>query len=158
MYVIKAIGRKMHQQQRTSVSCWRLCRLCHRLGLKTLPGYPQSNGLVERTVSTVRNIMAKAKTDCSNPLVLMLEYCTTPVDSLACPAQLLPPSYQQWTTSWSGWPSTQLTSFSDVNSSRPHGRVLWLNRPPTAAIEDPRPDLLPAVQMGQLAASQGHCP
>ncbi|KAK7102371.1 hypothetical protein V1264_020601 [Littorina saxatilis] len=53
------------------------------------PGYPQSNGLAERTVQTVKNILDKAKTDGHSALLSILEYRTTPVDGLASPAQLL---------------------------------------------------------------------
>lgn len=53
------------------------------------PGYPQSNGLAERTVQTVKNILDKAKASGTNPLRAILEYRTTPVDNLASPAELL---------------------------------------------------------------------
>ena len=53
------------------------------------PGYPQSNGLAERTVQTVKKMLDKAKTDGNNPLLAILEYRSTPVDNLASPAQLL---------------------------------------------------------------------
>lgn len=55
------------------------------------PGYPQSNGLDEKTVQTIKNIFDKAKSDgrrrCSHRR--LLEYRTTPIDDLASPAQLL---------------------------------------------------------------------
>jgi len=53
------------------------------------PGYPQSNGLAEKTVQTAKHILSKAKADGSNPFLALLEYRSTPVDSLASPAQLL---------------------------------------------------------------------
>ncbi|KAK7093234.1 hypothetical protein V1264_007024 [Littorina saxatilis] len=53
------------------------------------PGYPQSNGLAERTVQSIKNILDKAKTDGHSALLSILEYRTTPVDGLASPAQLL---------------------------------------------------------------------
>ena len=53
------------------------------------PGYPQSNGLAERTVQTVKNILTKAKANGSSALFGILEYRATPVDNLASPAQLL---------------------------------------------------------------------
>ena len=53
------------------------------------PKYAQSNGLAEKTVQTLKNIMDKAKADKKNPLISILEYRNTPVDGLASPAQLL---------------------------------------------------------------------
>ena len=53
------------------------------------PGYSQSNSIAERTMRTAKNIMGKEEADGSNPLLLMFEYRTTPVDNLASPAQLL---------------------------------------------------------------------
>ncbi|KAK7107442.1 hypothetical protein V1264_015374 [Littorina saxatilis] len=53
------------------------------------PGYPQSNGLAEKTVHTVKDIMTNAKASGTSALQAILEYCNTPVDNLASPAQLL---------------------------------------------------------------------
>jgi len=53
------------------------------------PAYPQSNGLAEKTVQTVKNIMTRSKADGRKPLFAILEYRNTPVDNLASPAQLL---------------------------------------------------------------------
>ena len=53
------------------------------------PGYPQSNGLAEKTVQTIKNILSKAKSDGQCALLSILEYRSTPVDGLASPAQLL---------------------------------------------------------------------
>jgi transposase InsO family protein len=53
------------------------------------PNYPQSNGLAEKTVQTVKNIMTKSKADGKKPLLAILEYRNTPVDNLASPAKLL---------------------------------------------------------------------
>ena len=52
-------------------------------------GYPQSNGLAEKTVQTIKNILSKAKSDGQCALLSILEYRSTPVDGLASPAQLL---------------------------------------------------------------------
>ena len=59
---------------------------CH---LTSSPGYPQSNGLAERTVQTAKNILDKAKADGTSPLRAILQYRTSPVDGLASPSQLL---------------------------------------------------------------------
>ena len=53
------------------------------------PGYPQSNGLAETTVQTIKSIFKRAKAEGSNALLSILEYRTTPVDGLVSPAQLL---------------------------------------------------------------------
>jgi transposase InsO family protein len=54
------------------------------------PGYPQSNGLAEKTVQTAKKILEKAKADPNNdPFLALLEYRSTPVDNLASPSELL---------------------------------------------------------------------
>ncbi|KAK7115919.1 hypothetical protein V1264_001703 [Littorina saxatilis] len=54
------------------------------------PGYPQSNGLAERTVQTVKHIMTKAKASgTGSTLQGILEYRNSPVDNIASPAQPL---------------------------------------------------------------------
>ena len=52
------------------------------------PGYPQSNGLAEKTVQTAKNILSRAKAEGSDPRLVLLEYRSIPVDKLAFPAQL----------------------------------------------------------------------
>ena len=49
------------------------------------PGYPQSNGLAEKTVQTVKHMMNKSE----EPQLAFLEYRNTPVDQNESPAQLL---------------------------------------------------------------------
>lgn len=53
------------------------------------PGYPQSNGLAEKSVQTAKKIIVKAQEEGTNYLRALLEYRSTPVDNLASPAQLL---------------------------------------------------------------------
>ena len=54
------------------------------------PKYPQSNGLAERTVQTVKRILQKAKENNSDPFLGFLEYRNTPIDNLDySPAELL---------------------------------------------------------------------
>ena len=53
------------------------------------PGYPQSNGLAERTVQTAKKLLTKSKEDGKQPLLAILEYRNTPVDSMKSPAELL---------------------------------------------------------------------
>ena len=53
------------------------------------PLYPQSNGLAEKTVQTVKALMDKAHAQRIDPYLSLLEYRNTPVDGLKSPAQLL---------------------------------------------------------------------
>ena len=53
------------------------------------PRHSQSNGLAEKYVQIVKNLMEKAKRGKRNLLQCILEYRATPVDNLASPAQLL---------------------------------------------------------------------
>ena len=53
------------------------------------PHYPQSNGLAERTVQTIKNLMKKSKEERKDPYLALLELRTTPVHGLASPAELL---------------------------------------------------------------------
>ena len=53
------------------------------------PGYPQSNGLAENTVQTIKNILSKTKPDGQCTLLSVLEYCSTPIDGLVSPPQLV---------------------------------------------------------------------
>uniref|UniRef100_A0A3P9MQF2 Gypsy retrotransposon integrase-like protein 1 n=1 Tax=Oryzias latipes TaxID=8090 RepID=A0A3P9MQF2_ORYLA len=53
------------------------------------PLYPQSNGLAEKTVQTVKALMDKAHAQRVDPYLSLLEYRNTPVDGLKSPAQLL---------------------------------------------------------------------
>ncbi|XP_063448166.1 uncharacterized protein K02A2.6-like [Mytilus trossulus] len=53
------------------------------------PHYPQSNGLAEKTVQTVKNMFNKCKKDGKDPYVALLEHRTTPLDIGYTPSQLL---------------------------------------------------------------------
>ena len=55
------------------------------------PGFPQSNGQVERCVQTVKNLIKKAEKAGENPFLSLLEYRNTPLDGTDgfSPAQLL---------------------------------------------------------------------
>ena len=53
------------------------------------PLYPQANGLVEKEVKTVKNLLTKAKQDRRVPYLGLLEYRNTPIDDVVSPAQLL---------------------------------------------------------------------
>ena len=53
------------------------------------PIYPQSNGLVEKTIQTCKSIMTKASENGLDPYLGILEYHNTPIDGLAAPSQML---------------------------------------------------------------------
>ncbi|OWF56513.1 Transposon Ty3-I Gag-Pol polyprotein [Mizuhopecten yessoensis] len=53
------------------------------------PRYPQSNGLAEKTVQTVKNIMRKCKESQQDIHMALLVYRTTPLDNGLSPAELL---------------------------------------------------------------------
>ena len=53
------------------------------------PGYPRSNGLAERTVQSVKNLLSNTLSSQQDPYLAILESSNIPVDELASPAQLL---------------------------------------------------------------------
>lgn len=54
------------------------------------PRYPQSNGLAERTVQTVKRLLKKTRKSGTDPLLAVLEYRTTPLSDTGCsPSQVL---------------------------------------------------------------------
>ena len=55
----------------------------------TSPYHPQANGLAERSVQTVKNLLNKANRDGKDPYVSILEYRNTSIDQIGSPAQLL---------------------------------------------------------------------
>ena len=50
------------------------------------PPYSQANGLIEKAVQTVKNLLAKAKQDHRDPYLGLLEYRNTPIDDVGSPA------------------------------------------------------------------------
>ena len=53
------------------------------------PEYPQSNGMVERTIQTVKKTLRKVKLSNNDPYLAILALRTTPRQKLSSPAQLL---------------------------------------------------------------------
>ncbi|XP_014675601.1 PREDICTED: endogenous retrovirus group K member 6 Pol protein-like [Priapulus caudatus] len=53
------------------------------------PRYPKSNGLAERTVQTVKNIIRKSKESGEDPQLGLLAYRSTPMENGYSPAQML---------------------------------------------------------------------
>ena len=52
----------------------------------TSPLNPQANGLVEKAVQTVKNLLTKAEQDSRDPYLALLEYRNTPIDDVDSPA------------------------------------------------------------------------
>ncbi|CAB4010200.1 sec1 family domain-containing 2, partial [Paramuricea clavata] len=52
------------------------------------PFNPQANGLEERTVQTIKDLLVKSKKDQRDPYLSLLEYRNTPIDDVGSPAQL----------------------------------------------------------------------
>ncbi|UYV81765.1 K02A2.6-like [Cordylochernes scorpioides] len=53
------------------------------------PGYPKSNGLVERMVQTVKKQLKKCRQDNTDPYMCLIALRTTPSNNLPSPAQML---------------------------------------------------------------------
>ncbi|KAK3103001.1 hypothetical protein FSP39_015684 [Pinctada imbricata] len=53
------------------------------------PLYAQSNGMAERTVQTVKNLMRKCRESKTDPNLALLELRNTPIDGIGTPTQLL---------------------------------------------------------------------
>lgn len=53
------------------------------------PRYPRSNGLAERTVQSIKNLLSKTLSSHQDPYLAILENRNNPVDGFASPAQLL---------------------------------------------------------------------
>ena len=53
------------------------------------PKYPRSNGLAERNVQTIKNLLRKAKAVQQDPYIALLQLRTTPLPDSVSPAQLL---------------------------------------------------------------------
>ncbi len=54
------------------------------------PHYPQSNGMSERTIQTIKNLLRKADDEGNDPYIALLEYRNTPITGMQeSPAQLL---------------------------------------------------------------------
>ena len=53
------------------------------------PEYPRSNGMAERHVQTVKDLLTKARDSGKDPYLVFLEVRNTPVDGIATPAQLI---------------------------------------------------------------------
>ena len=53
------------------------------------PHFPSSNGLVEKAVQTVKNIISKSIESATDPYLGLLAYRSTPLDNHKSPAELL---------------------------------------------------------------------
>lgn len=76
--------------QFTSAAFQEFCHVYGFVHVTTSPYYPQSNGFIERTVQTVKNLFQKCKESGADPHLAMLCLRTTPIDhSIPSPAELL---------------------------------------------------------------------
>ncbi|XP_048517262.1 uncharacterized protein K02A2.6 [Dendroctonus ponderosae] len=57
--------------------------------IKSSPRYPQSNGLVERYIQTVKNTLRKSMMDKKDPFLALLDLRNTPIDGKHSPANVL---------------------------------------------------------------------
>ena len=48
----------------------------------TSPHYPQSNGRADNVVKTCQSLMKKAKADGQDPLLSLLDWCSTPTEGI----------------------------------------------------------------------------
>ena len=77
------------------------------------PNYPQSNGLVERNVQTIKRLFRKAKESNTSTDIALLEYRNTPISGMALsPAQLLMSRRLR-----SNLPMTETLLFSQVSET-----------------------------------------
>ena len=56
--------------------------------ITTSPYHPQANGLAEKSVQIIKNLLTKAKLDNKDPYLSLLEYRNTSVYNIGSPAQL----------------------------------------------------------------------
>ena len=53
------------------------------------PKFPRSNGMVERTIQTIKNLIMKAASEKKDPNISILDYNSTPKEDLPSPAEML---------------------------------------------------------------------
>uniref|UniRef100_H3AFM5 Integrase catalytic domain-containing protein n=1 Tax=Latimeria chalumnae TaxID=7897 RepID=H3AFM5_LATCH len=53
------------------------------------PKYPQSNGMLERAIQTIKKLFKKAKSDHKDPYLALLDLRNIPLEGLGSPAQML---------------------------------------------------------------------
>ena len=66
----------------TFATCWKFAHVT------SSPKYPQSNGLVEKTVQAAKKMLEKAKHVRKDPYLPLLEQRNTPIAKYKSPAQL----------------------------------------------------------------------
>ncbi|CAB3985896.1 Hypothetical predicted protein [Paramuricea clavata] len=74
-------------------NCSRISSIRRKLGIQACGPVsllnPQANGLAERTVQTIKDLLVKSKKDQRDSYLNMLEYRNAPIDDVGSPAQLL---------------------------------------------------------------------
>ena len=92
MFARHGIPSKVTSDQGPQYSCAEFQEFAKSWGFQHIMSSPycaKSNGLAERTVQTVKNILKKSAVDNTDPLLGFLEYRNTPIDGIAPPAELL---------------------------------------------------------------------
>nr|XP_022907595.1 uncharacterized protein K02A2.6-like [Onthophagus taurus] len=75
----------VNQQFQTFLQEWEIRHIT-----TSTPNYPQSNGLIERHIQTIKKLMKKAKEEGNDMYLVILEYRATPLDkSVPSPAEIL---------------------------------------------------------------------
>ena len=97
------------------------------------PRYPQSNGMAERTVQTVKKLIKKALKDAEDPYITLLNFCTSPtVDGgpspafklMQCNPRTLLPSAKQYSVKAPTYSTTYYNrDAKDLPSLKPHDTV-----------------------------------
>ncbi|CAB4006538.1 sec1 family domain-containing 2 [Paramuricea clavata] len=80
------------------------------------PLYPQSNGLVERTVRTAKSIVAKARRDYQDPNLAILEHRNTPINGVGSLSRLSI-GRRLWSTRGKIWKPAIITSKAETPRS-----------------------------------------
>ncbi|KAK3107010.1 hypothetical protein FSP39_004902 [Pinctada imbricata] len=114
------------------------------------PRYPQSNGLAERTVQTIKRIFQKAKDSKSDPYLGLLEYRNTPIDNSGySPAELL--QGRQLRSILPILPSQLTPKVMDHSRAR---SIMQANKDRTTKVYNRSSHILPPLKEGEIARLQ----
>jgi len=114
---------------------------CNIRHITSSPYYPQSNGMVERTVAIVKQIILKSKAE--DVSFSILEHNNTPKQNLMAPAQIL---MGRTLRTLLPQPISNLEPLHDVNNTR---KQLELNNQKSKYYYDRRTRPLPALRLNQ---------
>ena len=86
------IPRQVISDNGPQFSCAEFASFAKSWGFRYLtssPIYPQSNGMAERAVQTIKTLLKKAEADRQDPYIGLMQYRNTPFPDSPSPAQLL---------------------------------------------------------------------